>query len=71
VDQSTPPVTRCPRCGSNNRCGFGQDTPCWCATAFAQVMPLETSANACYCQSCLAALVAEKVDTHDGPAALT
>jgi hypothetical protein len=71
VDQSTPPVTRCPRCGSNNHCGFGQDKPCWCATAFAPVMPLESSADACYCQRCLTALIKEKVDAPDGPASLT
>jgi hypothetical protein len=71
MDQSTPRATRCPRCGSNNRCGFGQDTPCWCATAFAPVVPLESSADACYCQSCLTALIKENVDAHGGSAPFT
>jgi hypothetical protein len=71
VDQLTPRATKCPRCGLNNRCGFGQGTPCWCATSLAPVMPLESSADACYCQSCLTALIKERDDAPDAPAPLT
>ncbi len=46
-------VRICPRCGGDNRCGFGQDTPCWCATQFEPETALDPTLQVCYCVRCL------------------
>ncbi|HEX7955184.1 MAG TPA: cysteine-rich CWC family protein [Burkholderiales bacterium] len=45
---------RCPDCGAMFGCGMGQDTPCWCSTEFAPVMPLPNADADCVCAQCLA-----------------
>jgi hypothetical protein len=47
------PVRICPRCGGDNRCGFGQSAPCWCAARFEPGAPPDPSAQACFCARCL------------------
>lgn len=50
----------CPRCGADNRCGFGGDRPCWCAAGFEPLLPLPGAAASCYCKACLQALLAQR-----------
>jgi hypothetical protein len=54
------PVRICPRCGSDNRCGFGQSTPCWCATRFEPGAPPDPEIQTCLCARCLKELREER-----------
>ena len=53
------PVARCPRCGTDNGCGYGGPQPCWCATEFSSVIALPKNPQGCYCRRCLAELIEE------------
>jgi hypothetical protein len=51
--QSTGGRSRCPSCGQDNACGFGADTPCWCANPMLGRIKPAPDAQACLCQNCL------------------
>jgi hypothetical protein len=54
-------MSACPRCGKENRCGFGGAQPCWCTSVEGARLPVPTphDAASCYCPECLAALAAD------------
>ena len=61
--------SRCPRCGGDFHCGFGDAAPCACAT-----VPLDESVRAelrlrytgCLCLACLRAIAASKTTPETG-----
>jgi hypothetical protein len=51
---------RCPRCGSDNRCGMRGEAPCWCADPSLGRLAPDPALTACYCKTCLERLLAEQ-----------
>ncbi|HEV8646453.1 MAG TPA: cysteine-rich CWC family protein [Burkholderiales bacterium] len=51
---------RCLDCGRAFHCGIVDDTPCWCSTEFAALMPLTDGAAGCYCPECLVKRIAAR-----------
>ena len=51
---------RCPDCGQAFHCGIAVDSPCWCATEYAALMPLTDAEAGCYCRKCLEKRIAAR-----------
>lgn len=57
-----PPNERCPRCGSDFRCGVNDTEPCACTTLVlppALLQQLQQTWRGCLCLACLRQLAAE------------
>jgi len=58
---------RCPDCGRGFHCGIANDTPCWCATEFPALMPLNDAETGCYCRECLGKRIAARQESTPKP----
>jgi hypothetical protein len=60
TDAKNRPPPRCPACGQDNSCGFGDSVPCWCAAPELDRLKPDASIDVCYCRTCLERLLAER-----------